>query len=203
MQHRQQGVSQEAAAAKVGISVRSGRRIEKSPSPRQSERGWRTREDPLAAVWSTELVVLLEREPSLTGTTLLEYLEEHYPGHYDQRILRTLQRRIKQWKALNGPDQNVIFRQQAVIAQQGFSDFTHPDSIISIGGEPLKHLLYQFRLAYSGWRSVTLVLGGESYAALACGLQRALQQAGGSPIEHRTDSLSAARNNKQNVWTDG
>jgi hypothetical protein len=62
--------------------------------------------------------------------------------------------------------------------------------------------LYQFRLAYSGWRSVTVVQGGESYAALASGLQRALQQAGGSPLEHRTDSLSAARNNRQNVWTD-
>jgi transposase InsO family protein len=203
MQHRQKGDSQEVAAAKAGISVRSGRRIEKAGSPRnKTDRDWRTREDPLAAVWSTELVVLLEREPSLTGTTLLEYLEEHYPGHYDQTILRTLQRRIKQWKALNGPEREVIFRQQAVVAQQGFSDFTHPDSAITIGGAPFKHLLYQFRLAYSGWRSVTLVQGGESYEARACGLQRALQQAGGSPIEHRTDSLSAARNNKQNVWTD-
>lgn len=203
MQHRQQGASQETAAAKAGISTRSGRRIEKTGTPRhQSERDWRTREDPLAAVWNTELVILLEREPSLTGTTLLEYLEEHYPGHYDQKILRTLQRRIKQWKALNGPDQTVIFRQQAVVAQQGFSDFTHPDSAITIKGEPFKHLLYQFRLAYSGWRSATVILGGESYAALSCGLQRALQQAGGSPIEHRTDSLSAARKNKQNTWTD-
>lgn len=203
MQHRKDGASQEMASAKVGISVRSGRRIGKSGTPRnKTERSWRTREDPLAAVWQTELVILLEREPSLTGTTLLEYLEEHYPGHYDQRVLRTLQRRIKQWKALHGPDKDVIFRQQAMVAQQGFSDFTHPDSAISIQGKPLKHLLYQFRLAYSGWRSVTVIQGGESYAALACGLQRALQQAGGSPIEHRTDSLSAARNNKQNVWTD-
>ena len=203
MQHRQQGGSQESAAAKAGISVRSGRRIEKSGDSRsKTERHWRTREDPLDAVWSTELVLLLEREPTLTGITLLEYLEEHYPGHYDQRILRTLQRRIKQWKALNGPDKDVIFRQQAVVAQQGFSDFTHPDSVITIAGKPFKHLLYQFRLAYSGWRSVSVIQGGESYAALASGLQRALQQAGGSPVEHRTDSLSAARNNKQNIWTD-
>ena len=203
MQHRQNGASQEVASARVGISVRSGRRIEKSGTPRnKAERDWRTREDPLEAVWSTELVLLLEREPSLTGTTLLEYLEEHYPGHYDQRVLRTLQRRVKQWKALHGPDQEVFFRQQAAMGQQGFSDFTHPDSPVTLKGEPFKHLLYQFRLAYSGWRSVTVVQGGESYAALACGLQRALQQAGGSPIEHRTDSLSAARNNRQNVWTE-
>ncbi len=203
MQHRKSGASQEVAAAKAGISIRSGRRIEKSGVPRNKpQRDWRTREDPLEAVWETELVVLLEQEPSLTGTTLLEYLEEHYPEHYDQRVLRTLQRRVKQWKALNGPDREVMFRQQAAIAQQGFSDFTHPDSPVTLQGTPFSHLLYQFRLAYSGWRSVTVVQGGESYAALAYGLQRALQQAGGSPLEHRTDSLSAARNNRQNVWTD-
>lgn len=203
MQHRKAGASQDVAAAKAGISVRSGRRIEQAGGARSKmERDWRTREDPLEAVWSAELVPLLEREPSLTGTTLLDYLEEHYPEHYDQRILRTLQRRVKQWKALHGPDREVMFRQQAVVSQQGFSDFTHPDSPITIQGQPFAHLLYQFRLAYSGWRSVTVVQGGESYAALACGLQRALKQAGGSPLEHRTDSLSAARNNTQNVWTD-
>lgn len=204
MQHRQDGVSQEVAAAKTGVSVRSGRRIEKStikPRPR-TERDWRTREDPLAAVWEAELRPMLENEPELTGITLLDYLQESYPEHYDQRILRTLQRRIKQWRALHGPEREVIFRQQAVIAQQGFSDFTHPDSSVTIQSKPFPHLLYQFRLAYSGWRSVTVVQGGESYAALATGLQRALQQAGGSPVEHRTDSLSAARNNRQNVWTE-
>lgn len=204
MQHRQSGASQEVAAAKTGISVRSGRRIETSatkPRPK-TERDWRTREDPLAAVWETELLPLLESEPKLTGTTLLDYLQESYPEHYDQSILRTLQRRIKQWRALHGPEREVMFRQQAVVAQQGFSDFTHPDNQITIQSKPFKHLLYQFRLAYSGWRSVTIVQGGESYAALATGLQRALQQAGGSPVEHRTDSLSAARNNRQNVWTD-
>lgn len=203
MQHRKAGATQEVAAAKAGLSVRSGRRIEQSGGVRtQSERDWHTREDPLEAVWSTELVHLLENEPSLTGTTLLDYLEEHYPEHYDQRILRTLQRRVKQWKALHGPDREVMFRQQAVVSQQGFSDFTHPDSPITIQGKPFSHLLYQFRLAYSGWRSVTVVQGGESYAALACGLQRALKQAGGSPLEHRTDSLSAARKNRENAWTD-
>ncbi|BCD99512.1 IS21 family transposase [Marinagarivorans cellulosilyticus] len=203
MQHRQQGTNQEAAAAKAGISARSGRRIESAlttPRPK-NDRDWRTREDPLEAVWETELEPLLRAEPALTGTTLLEYLEEHYPTHYDQRVLRTLQRRVKQWKALHGPDKTVIFRQQAEAGRQGFSDFTHPDSAITIAGEPFKHLLYQFRLAYSGWRSVTVIQGGESFAALSTGLQRALQQAGGCPIEHRTDSLSAARNNQQNQWT--
>ena len=134
MQHRQNGASQEVAAAKAGISVRSGRRIETSTQkPRiNTERQWRTREDPLEAVWDTELLPLLEAKPDLTGTTLLDYLQEQYPEHYDQTILRTLQRRVKQWRALHGPEREVIFRQQAVVAQQGFSDFTHPDNPITI-----------------------------------------------------------------------
>lgn len=204
MQHRQQGNTQKQAAAKAGISQRTARRIEKSPTtPRsRTERDWRTREDPLAAVWERELEPLLQSAPELTPTTLLDYLLEQYPDVYDQRVLRTLQRRVKQWKALRGPQKEVIFRQKAEPARQGFSDFTHPDSAITIQGKGFPHLLYQFRLAFSGWRSVCVTQGGESYSALATGLQRALQQAGGSPIEHRTDSLSAARNNKQNVWTD-
>lgn len=202
MRSRQTGLSQEAAAAKAGISVRSGRRIEKDErSTVAKPRRWRTRNDPLSAVWESELVPLLQREPELTGLTLLEYLEDHHPGRYDNSVLRTLQRRVKQWKALEGPAQDVIFRQQAEAGLLGLSDFTRPDETITVGGQPFAHLLYQFRLAYSGWRSVMVVQGGESYAALAEGLQRALRQAGGSPRQHRTDSLSAAFNNQQNRWT--
>ena len=202
MQHRRTGLTQEAAAAKSGLSVRSGRRIEKGEHARQSEqRGWRTRVDPLAGVWSSELEPLLCNEPSLTGLTLLEYLDELHPGQYSQSVLRTLQRRVRTWQALNGPDKEVIFRQHAEVGRQGLSDFTHPSEAISIDGVPFDHLLYQFRLAYSGWRSVTVVQGGESCSALADGLQRALRQAGGSPLEHRTDSLSAARVNQHDTWT--
>jgi len=93
MKHRQTGCSQETSAAKAGISVRSGRRIEKGEKTTPKARNWRTREDPLAAVWESELVPLLEKEPSLTGITLWEYLDEHHPGRYPETLLRTLQRR--------------------------------------------------------------------------------------------------------------
>ena len=203
MHHRQTGSTQESAAAKAGLSIRSGRRIDKAGGPRpEPRRNWRTRDDPLDAVWESELLPLLSVEPSLTGTTLLEYLLDHYPEHYDQSVLRTLQRRVKQWRAIEGPDKDIVFRQQAVVAIQGFSGFSHPDEPELIDDQPFRHLFYQFRLAFSGWRSVTVVQGGESFVALSEGLQRALLLAGGSPEEHRTDSLSAARNNKQNVWTD-
>ena len=175
MEHRQKDCTQETAAAKAGISDRSGRRIDKAGGPRPTlKRDWRTRHDPLAAVWETELLPLLRAEPSLTGTTLLEYLLDHYPEHYDQSVLRTLQRRVKLWNALEGPDKDIIFRQEAVTAVQGFSDFSHPNDPVLINGKPFAHLFFQFRLAFSGWRSVSVVQGGESFVALSGGLQRAV-----------------------------
>lgn len=192
MKSRQAGLSQELAAAKAGISVRSGRRIETGEKTGRKERHWRTRPDPLEAVWGSELVPLLEEEPTLTGLTLWEYLDEKYPGQYPYHLLRTLQRRVKHWRATQGPDKAVMFRQSVPVGHQGLSDFTRPRTAITIAGEAFDHLLYQFRLAYSGWRHVHIIQGGESYSALADGLQKALQAAGGAPQEHRTDSLSAA-----------
>jgi len=200
MQGRQKGLSQESAAARADLSVRSGRRIENGEIIRPLERHWRTREDPLAQVWNAELVPLLDREPSLTGLTLLEYLEDAHPGCYGNEVLRTLQRRVKSWRALHGPEREVMFRQHAEPGRQGLSDFSVPNTPITINGEPFEHRFYQFRLACSGWRSVMIVQGGESYSGLAEGLQRALAQLGGSPAEHRTDSLTAAFNNQREHW---
>ncbi len=192
MKNRQTGCTQELSSAKAGISVRSGRRVEKGETVKQKSRHWRTRKDPLEAVWDTQLVPLLEQEPSLTGITLWDYLDETYPGTYPERLLRTLQRRVKHWQATRGPEKPVIFRQSVPAGHQGLSDFTHPNTPISIAGKAFPHLLYQFRLAYSGWRDVHIIQGGESYSALADGLQNALHKLGGAPKEHRTDSLSAA-----------
>lgn len=192
MKNRQTGFTQETSAAKAGISVRSGRRIEKGERTGHKERKWRTRKDPLEAVWVSELVPLLENESSLTGITLWDYLDEQHPGKYPERYLRTLQRRVKHWQATQGPDREVMFRQSVPAGHQGLSDFTRPNTDITIDGKAFPHLLYQFRLAFSGWRHVHVIQGGESYSALADGLQSALHALGGSPTEHRTDSLSAA-----------
>src|SRR5450631_2304979 len=193
MSKRQQGKSQETAAAKAAISERSARRIEKGERHSvPGDRYWRTREDPLEAIWENELVPLLEKESQLTGLALWEYLEDEHAGQFPYKVLRTLQRRVKRWKATQGPAKVVIFRQSVPAGRQGLSDFSHPATEITIQGEVFTHLLYQFRFAYSGWGYVQIILGGESYSALADGLQSALFRAGGSPVEHRTDSLSAA-----------
>jgi hypothetical protein len=147
-------------------------------------------------VWETELVPLLRQTPGLTAVTLLEELERRYPGRFEGRVLRTLQRRVRRWRALEGEEREVFFAQEHTPGRLGLSDFTDAAELeVRIGGMALAHRLYQFALAYSGWRHVEVVLGGESWVALSGGVQNALWRLGGAPAEHRTDSLSAAFNN--------
>ena len=190
--------SQEASAAKTGISVASARRVEAAatlPSQR-TPRHWRTRADPLAEVWETEVVPMLEGAPSLMAVTLLEELQRRHPEQFGDSVLRTLQRRVGQWRAEHGDEREIYFAQEHQPGRLGLSDFTVADELgISLGGLAFPHRLYQFALAHSGWRHVRVVLGGESFQSLATGLQDALWMAGGVPEEHRTDSLSAAFNN--------
>lgn len=199
MNAKENGLSQTAAAAKAGVSVRSGRRIEKGEL--QPQRGrphdWRTRPDPLREVWESELVPMLERQPQLQAMTLFEYLQDTYPGQYPKSVMRTLQRRVQNWRVTAGPPKTVMFALEHPPGEMGLSDFTHfKQAQITIAGEPFEHLLYHYRLAYSGWQYVQVIQGGESFVALAEGLQNALQTCGGSPKEHRTDSLSAAYRNR-------
>ncbi|UKJ76528.1 IS21 family transposase [Azospirillum brasilense] len=199
MDERRQGDSQATAAAKAGFSERTARRIDANPIPpsqRPRERTWRTREDPFAGVWDEELVPVLRSAPHIRATTLLEELQRRHPGDYPDRLLRSLQRRVALWRATEGPEQELIFRQDHPPGYQALSDFTETASLgITIDGIPFDHLLYHFWLAYSGWEAVKLVQGGESFTALTEGLQEALWQLGGVPHTHRTDRLSAAYRN--------
>jgi transposase InsO family protein len=198
MSSRNQGRTQAQASAKAGISERTGQRIDSGRIGvlENRERHWRTRKDPFAGIWDSEVVPLLEKQPALNATTLFEDLQDRHGDKFGNGKKRTFQRRVKAWKALHGPDKEVMFRQVQEPGRQGLSDFTElKDTAVTIGGEPLEHRLYHFRLAYSGWSHVTVVLGGESFSALAVGLQEALWRLGGAPLEHRTDSLSAAFKN--------
>lgn len=196
-QHRNT-LNQVAAAAKAAISERSARRIDSSdtlPSQRPT-RDWRTREDPLAAAWEDEVVPLLRSDARLNAVTLLEELQRRHPGEYDSGVLRTLQRRMRQWRAVHGAERDVYFAQEHPPGRLALSDFTVCDALgIEIDGAAFAHRLYQFALAHSGWRHAAVVVGGESFIALSSGLQGALWALGGVPEEHRTDSLSAAFNN--------
>ncbi len=194
---REQSCTQAESAKIAGISERSGRRIEKGerPSGQAVNRTWRTRQDPLAAVWERELEPMLFREPRLEATTLYEYLQEQYPGQY-QNVRRTVQRRVASWKAQHGFPKEVMFELCHPPGGIGQSDFTELKKVkVTIAGEPFEHLVYHYRLVYSGWQYVEIIQGGESFVGLSQGLQNALRACGGVPKEHRTDSLSAAYKN--------
>jgi hypothetical protein len=195
MRARKQQLSQAQAAEIAGISERSGRRVETNThqSGRGKPRG--RKPDPLAKVWERELLPKLEAEPRLEPMTLYEYLLEQYPGQYEG-VLRTLQRRVQEWKAAHGAPKTVMFEQEHQPGVMGLSDFTHLKQMeVTVNGQPFVHLLYHYRLAYSGWQSVSIIQGGESFIGLSTGLQKALWDCGGVPQQHRTDSLSAAYRN--------
>ena len=205
MAKRSGGLSQQIAADAVGISVRSAQRIERGElQPQmQQQRGrhWRTRPDPLADVWDSVLVPMLERAPQLEPQTLLLHLEQRFPGQEWFRRKRTIQRRVEQWRALYGPGQEVMFLQEHRAGVLGISDFTLlKGAPITIGGEVLEHRLFHFRLPFSGWCHVAVIHGGESFVALCEALQNALAFCGGVPAEHRTDSLSACFRNRDGSY---
>ena len=193
MKNRNKGATQEVAAARGGISVRSARRIDKGQHQPVGHHHWRTRKDPLEPVWETEVQPMLEQQPALTPITVLEHLQDSHPGQYPDSILRTLQRRIKIWKSQHGGEKEVMFIQERQPGAQAFVDFTELKSIaITIAGQPLPHRLFHLRLPWSHWSWMSVVLGGESFSALVEGMQNGLHQLGGIPAEIRTDSLSAA-----------
>jgi hypothetical protein len=185
------------AAAKAGFSAATAYRIEQAPrlpSQRKAPRG-RRRHDPLAAVWGSEVVPLLKSVPGLRPIAIFDEIRRRHP-EIGAGIRRTLERRIRSWRALNGAEQDVIFRQEHPPGRLGLSDFTDMgDRGVSIADAPLDHRLYHFRLAFSGWEHAHVVLGGESFVALAEGLQNALWTLGRAPLLHRSDSLSAAFRN--------
>jgi hypothetical protein len=182
------------AAAKSGFSRSTGYRIEddpRLPSQKKALRG-RRRPDPLSEVWDSEIVPILKSAPGIRAIAVLEEIRRRHP-EIAASVRRTLERRMRTWRALAGPEQDVIFRQQHEPGRLGLSDFTDTSVLgITVGGMALEHRLYHFRLAFSGFEHAHVVLGGESFVALSEGLQNALWGLGGTPREHRTDSLSAA-----------
>ncbi len=183
-----------SAAAKAGMDEKTARkylRLGKPPSQLRAARSYRTRADNFAEVWR-ELEELLEREPGLEALTLMEHLCRQYPGKYQMGQLRTLQRRVKRWRAVSGPEREVFFPQEHPPGRQAQSDFTHMKELgVTIGGQPFDHLFYHFTLTCSNWETGTICFA-ESFESLAEGLQNALWELGGVPAEHRTDNLSAA-----------
>jgi hypothetical protein len=207
MQERKKGMTQRVAAARAGIGERTARKYERGaalPSQLKRSHDWRTRPNPFEEDWQW-VVSQLERDPALQGSTLFALLCERHPERYRPPQVRTLQRHIAHWRALHGPEREVMFEQQHIPGERAQSDFTHMEDLgVTIAGEAFPHMLYHLVLTYSNTEAASICFS-ETFEALAEGLEKALWQIGGVPHQHRTDHLSAAvrRLDKQGTedWT--
>jgi len=186
--------TQAIAAAKAGMDEKTARKYIKSgklPSQQKKEHNWRTRQDPFEQEWD-EIKEKLTVNPGLEAKTIFEVLKREKAGRFTDGQLRTMQRRIKVWRATEGPSKEVFFPQKHFPGQLCASDFTDMSTLdITIEGERFKHLVYHFVVTYSNWETGTICFS-ESYESLSEGLQNALWELGGVPQSHRTDRLSAA-----------
>lgn len=182
------------SALKSGMSRNTATKYlkaDKLPSELKGERTWRTREDPFAEDWG-EIEVQLKQEPELEAKTLFDYLQERKAGKYQESQLRTFQRKVKRWRALHGPEREVFFAQAHRPGEAFQTDFTWCNELsVTIGGEPLPHMLCHVVLPYSNWESATLCYS-ESLLALTKGVQAAVLRLGRIAEYHQTDHSTAA-----------
>lgn len=189
-----EGITKETAAAMAGMDPKTARKYRKAgklPSEMKKPHTWSTREDPFGEVWPW-CEEQLELSPDLQATTLFRALQRRHPGKFQDGQIRTLQRRLRKWRATAGPPREVYFSQVHEPARLCASDFSDMASLgVTIGGRPFPHMLYHFTLTYSNWEWATVCFS-ETMEALSEGLQEALWKLGGVPERHRSDQLSAA-----------
>jgi transposase len=193
---RMEGKTLEAAAVAAGMTEKTARKWERGalPSAMTPPRTWRTRPDPFVDVWAAEVEPLLleDKDGKLEAKTLFDELCRRHPSTFEVGQLRTLQRRVRVWRAEQGPEKEVFFPQQHIAGKMASIDFTHATELdVTIAGVAFVHLFFEFVLAYSGWRFVQLAFG-ETFEALLSGLQTAFWELRGVPERVRLDNLSAA-----------
>ena len=198
-----QGKTLEVSAVRSGMDEKTARKYReqvKLPSEIKAERvrEWRTREDPFQEAWDI-VNPFLEINEGLEAKTLFQYLQREFPGRYSDGQLRTFQRGIKNWRALEGPAREVYFPQKHEPGKLSQSDFTHMSDLgVTLGGLPFDHMVYHFILTYSNWETCNICFS-ESFESLSEGLQQSLWRLGGVPQQHQTDRLSAAVNKPANL----
>lgn len=182
------------ASMRAGMDRTTGRkylRMGKLPSELRGPRTWRTRPDPFAEDWR-EVAARLAEAPELEALALFEDLMIRRPGRYEEGQLRTFQRRVKAWRARNGPEKEVFFPQAHRPGEALQTDFTRASELgVTLQGQAFPHLLCHVVLPYSNWQWAT-VCQSESMLALRRGIPAALAQLGRVPIWHQTDNSTAA-----------
>jgi len=183
------------AAMRAGMDRKTARKyrdLGKLPSELKKPRTWRTRKDPFAPEDWALATEMLTDAPELESKALFMHLASQRPGHYEPGQLRSFQRKVKRWRATEGPDKAVFFAQDHPPGEALQLDFTHAHSLgVRVAGEAFAHLLCNVVLPVSNWQWVT-ICGSESMAALRKGLQEALFALGRVPRWLQTDNSTAA-----------
>ena len=163
----------------------------KSPSELQAKHTWRTRPDPLGKIWE-EATRMLRDAPELESKALFEHFLARPDSGLEASHLRTFFRRVRHWRATQGPEKEMFFAQERKPGQSLQLDWTHARELqVTIQGEALDHLLCHCVLPYSNWEWATRCVS-ESFLSLVSGLQAALTQLGKCPPCLVTDNSSAA-----------
>ncbi len=182
------------ASLRAGMDRKTGSKYihqGKLPSELKQPRNWRTRPDPFARHWP-EIEERLSIAPELEARTIFDHLVEKYPDHYQPGQLRTLQRRVNEWRAQAGPELELFFPQNHRPGEAMQTDFTWTTELgITISGDPFPHMLCHPVLPYSNWEWAT-VCRSESLSALKRGVQEAVFRLGRVPEFHQTDNSTAA-----------
>jgi hypothetical protein len=141
------------AVAKAGMREKTAPKYRKSgklPSQCEVVHDWRARPDPLDPDdwhWAEEV---LRNNGGIEAKTLFKVLQREHLGKYWDGQLRTFQRRVKLWPALQGPGKEVLFPQVYESGEWCESDFTRMKSLgVTINGIPFDHMPYHFVLCYS------------------------------------------------------
>jgi hypothetical protein len=188
------GDTLEKSAVKSSMGETSAHKYmstEKLPSEMSSPHTWRTREDPFGEIWQ-EVRGHLDVNPGLEGKSLFEYLQRRYPGRFSDGQVRTFQRRVKVWRALEGRPEEVFFAQLYTPGELSESDFTWMNKLgICVAGQPFDHLIYHFVLPYSNWETGSVCFS-ECFESLSDGLQNALWDLSGATKAHQTDRMTTA-----------
>jgi hypothetical protein len=201
MRYRHTQKTLRAAADKAEMDEKTARKyvgLRRLPSELKKPHTWRTHPDCFEDVWP-EAREFLSDNAGLEAKALFEHLQRKYAGRFQDGQLRTFQRRIKDWRAREGPPREVMFPQRHVPGRLCQSDFTRMAALgVTIAGQPFPHMIYHFVLTYSNWETGTICFS-ESFESLAQGLQNALWELGGVPKVHQTDCLTSAVNKLGNV----
>lgn len=193
VEHAKYG-SIEKAGLKMDMSWNTASKYIKAwklPSELKEPRTWRTREDPFEVDWP-EVEEKLKSVPEFQAKTLFDDLLRRKPEDYHEGQLRTFQRRVREWRAKEGPAKEVFFAQDHRPGEAMQLDFCSGLELgITIGDEPYPHLLCHSVLPYSNWE-YACSCQSESMLAIRRGLQQALRKLQHVPDYLQTDNTTAA-----------